>query len=80
MPTIADISDAEASFLEAMRENETDFEMMISRKNGQWFVTMKLPSTEDEAGLGQGATFSEAWEDVKPWWWHATPGSPFKRR
>ena len=57
MPTIADISDAEASFLEAIREIGADFEMIITRKNGQWFVTMKLPSIEDEARLGERCDF-----------------------
>lgn len=43
MPAITDITDSEASFLEIMRENEIDFEMIISRKNGHWIMTMNCP-------------------------------------
>jgi hypothetical protein len=66
MPAIDDIDDSEASFLELMRENQTDFQMIISRSNGHWIVTMKVPSIESKVGSGEGATFSEAWDDVKP--------------
>ena len=64
MPTISDINDSEASFLELMRENDIDLEMIISRTNGHWLVAMTVPSIESKAGFGEGATFSEAWEEA----------------
>ena len=67
MPAIAHLDDSEAEFLEIMRENE-DFSLTISCKNGHWIMAMEVPGIDGPPGTGEGATFSQAWDDLKPWW------------
>jgi hypothetical protein len=42
--------------------------MTISRKAGHWILGLKVLSVDKEPGLGEGATFSEAWDNLAPWW------------
>ena len=70
MPAITDLDDSEASFLEAMRDNDTDFTLTVSRQGGHWIIAMRVPSVDvdENPGVGEGRTFSEAWSDLKPHW------------
>jgi hypothetical protein len=78
MPAIEDIEDSEAEFLDIMRENSDDPEIVVHRKGGHWFIAMKVDSIRGEPSMGEGKTFSEAWNDMKPWFWDA-PDSAFTR-
>jgi hypothetical protein len=76
VPAILEIDDSEAAFLEAMRENEDDLTLTISRSNGHWIVAMVTPGGSGP-DTGEGRTFSEAWSDLKPHWHdHPIIGSP----
>ena len=66
MSAYIDVTDAEASFLEVMREGE-DFTLTVSCKDGHWILAMEVPGVGGPPGTGEGATFSQAWGDLKPW-------------
>ena len=67
MSALIDVTDAEASFLEMMREGE-DFTLTISCRDGHWILAMESPGVGGPPGTGEGPTFSNAWDDLKPWW------------
>ena len=67
MSALIDVTDAEASFLEMMREG-ADFTLTISCKDGHWLLAMESPGIGGPPGTGEGATFENAWDDLKPWW------------
>lgn len=63
------LAPAEVELLELLRGDEDagDFHLIVSRTGGHVAVNLKLPQDAD-AGQGEGATFSEAWERIAPYW------------
>jgi len=74
------ISDAEQQLLELVRgEDHSDFVLTISCRSGQWEVAMQLHNVTarvgpragivyQKNGRGEGASFSEAWDNLEPSW------------
>ena len=62
------IDETESELLGLLRGDDVpEFNLVISYKDGRWFVSVKLPS-ESAPGTGEGETFHEAWRQIEPWW------------
>lgn len=61
---------AESELLELVRgQDAVEFTLIVSRQeNGNCVVSIKDPTVPGEPGQGDGASFAEAWHDVKAYW------------
>ena len=65
---MTDQIEAERQLIELVRglDERGDFNVVISRKSGRWYVATKTP--DREGAEGDGATFAEAWMRQSPNW------------
>jgi len=49
-------------------ENRQDFTLAVRFKDGRWFIDLHVPHLSVQRTEGEGATFSEAWDDLRPLW------------
>jgi hypothetical protein len=63
------LSPQEEELIEVVRHpNSQDFTLTITLKSGHWYVGLHAPQTSRQRSDGDGATFLEAWDDLKPSW------------
>ena len=65
-----EVTASERQLLESLREMHADgFKLVIERDGGAWEValTAQLPGKPRKL-IGVGASFSEAWDKMVPWW------------
>ena len=65
-----EVTASERQLLDILRETHVDgFKLVIERDGGAWEVTLsgQLPGKRRKS-LGVGASFSEAWNKMLPWW------------
>jgi hypothetical protein len=62
------VTKAEEELLTLLRGEDADnFRLEITYSDGKWSITTSTMEPPGR-GFGKGASFSEAWVDITPWW------------
>jgi hypothetical protein len=66
---VQELSDQEKELLSLIRgDNAQELTLTITFKGGRWYVGLHVPGLSRQRSDGEGATFNEAWDDIKPSW------------
>ena len=52
--------------IEIIREQKSNFRLVIGSQDGAWEVALSVPSFKSDAASGVGRSFSDAWDDMAP--------------
>ena len=63
------LSSQEGELIRLIRtQNPQEFTLTVAYKGGRWFVGLHVPELTHQRADGDGETFAEAWENVRPSW------------
>jgi hypothetical protein len=67
--TTRSLTTQELEMIDILRCDERqDFTLAVRFKEGRWFIDLHVPHLSPQRTEGEGATFSEAWDDLQPLW------------
>ena len=65
---VLELTKQEEELIGLLRENSQEFALTITFKSGHWYVGLHAPQTSRQRNDGDGPTFSNAWDDIRPSW------------
>jgi hypothetical protein len=59
-------TEQELQMIEIIREQKSNFRLVIGSEDGAWEVALSVPSFRSDPVRGVGASFTDAWDDMGP--------------
>ena len=59
-------TEQELQMIEIIREQKSNFRLVIGSQDGAWEVALSVPSFKSDAARGVGRSFSDAWDNMAP--------------
>ena len=59
-------TEQELQMIEIIREQKSNFRLVVGSQDGAWEVALSVPSFKSDAARGGGRSFSDAWDDMAP--------------
>ena len=59
-------TEQELQMIEIIREQKSNFRLVIGSQDGAWELALSVPSFISDAASGVGQSFSDAWDDMAP--------------